>query len=280
MCKALEISRSGYYAWRKRGSSHRDIENEMLLKAIIQSHEQSRKLYGSPRITAELLSKNIKCSRNRIAKLMKTNNIRSKIKRKHRVTTTNSKHRFPVSPNRLMRQFSADRPNQVWLSDITYLKVGKQWLYLVAIMDLYSRQIISWELSSDLSATFLLKALKRAVAERRPERGLIFHSDRGVQYAGLQVRLFLQEHGILQSMSRKGDCYDNAVMESFFKTFKSEFFTLEKFDSEYDVRWKTFDYIDIFYNHKRLHSSLQYMSPVNFEIQFNKRAFPSVHLFG
>ncbi len=268
MCKALHIYRSGYYSWLKRGSSQRELDNEKLLKEIKQVHEQSRQIYGSPRITAELKSKNIICSKNRVARVMRKNKIRSKIKRKHKVTTTNSKHRFYVAANLLDQNFHAERPNQIWLSDITYLKVLNKWMYLVVILDLFSRQVISWALSHDLSSDFVLAAIKKAVRRRNPEKGLIFHSDRGVQYASNDVAQYLEEHGIIQSMSRKGDCYDNAVSESFFNTFKSEFYVFENFVSVNDAYLKIFDYIDIFYNHKRIHSSLKYMSPVNFEKQF------------
>jgi transposase InsO family protein len=278
MCKALKLSRSGYYAWQKRGSCQRELENEKLLKDIIQVHEQSRQIYGSPRIAAELKSKNIMCSKNRVARVMRKNKIRSKIQRKYRVTTTNSKHRFSVAANLLKQNFHAERPNQIWLSDITYLKVLNKWMYLVVILDLFSRQVISWALSHDLSSDFVLEALKKAVRKRNPKKGLIFHSDRGVQYASYEVTQYLKDHGIIQSMSRKGDCYDNAVSESFFNTFKSEFYVFEKFESEKDALLKIFDYIDIFYNHKRIHSSLKYLSPINFEKQFNqKRTFLRVH---
>ncbi len=273
MCEAFKVSRSGYYAWRRRGSSQRELENEKLLKLIKQVHEQSRYIYGSPRITAELKAMNNNCSKNRVARLMRENDIRSKVKKKYKATTY-SKHRFRVAANLLNQNFHAERPDQIWLSDITYIKVQKQWMYLVAIMDLFSRQIISWHLSRDLSLDFVLKSLKDAVAKRKPEKGLIFHSDRGIQYASIEVKAFLKEQGIVQSMSRKGDCYDNAVMESFFGTFKSEFYSFERFESFQDAEQKIFDYIDIFYNYKRLHSSLDYLSPINFENQFNqKRAF-------
>ena len=219
MCKALKLSRSGYYAWRRRGSSQRELENEKLLKEIKLVHEQSRKIYGSPRITAELKSKNIKCSKNRIARLMRRNKIRSKIQRKYKVATTYSKHRFSVAANLLGQNFHSEKPDQIWLSDITYIKVQKKWMYLVAVLDLYSRQVISWSLSRDLSLDFVLESIKKAVDKRNPEKGLIFHSDRGIQYASNEVKNYLKEHGIIQCMSRKGDCYDNVVMESFFSTF-------------------------------------------------------------
>ena len=270
MCRAFKVSRSGYYAWRRRGCSQRELENERLLKLIKQVHEQSRYIYGSPRITAELKSKNQSCSKNRVARLMRENNIRSKIKKKYKATTY-SKHKFRVAANLLKQNFHAEQPDQIWLSDITYIKVRNQWMYLVAIMDLFSRQIISWSLNRDLSLDFVLNALKKAVISREPEKGLIFHSDRGIQYASIEVKTFLKEHGIIQSMSRKGDCYDNAVMESFFNTFKSEFYSFERFESFHEAEQKIFDYIDIFYNHKRIHSSLNYRSPVNFEKQFNQK---------
>jgi len=270
MCSAFKVSRSGYYVWRRRGSSQRELENEKLLKLIKQVHEQSRYIYGSPRITAGLKSMNQSCSKNRVARLMRENEICSKVKKKYKATTY-SRHKFSVAANLLKQNFQAERPDQIWLSDITYLKVQNQWMYLVAILDLFSRQIISWSLSRDLSLDFVLKALKKAVDKRNPAKGLIFHSDRGIQYASIEVKAFLKEHGIIQSMSRKGDCYDNAVMELFFGTFKSEFYSFERFESFQDAERKIFDYIDIFYNYKRIHSSLNFMSPVNFENQFNQK---------
>ena len=280
MCDALQVSRSGYYAWCKRGSSARELENEFLLEAIKQSHKQSRELYGSPRITADLKSQNIRCSKNRIARIMRANNIRSKIKKKYKVTT-DSRHRYPIAQNFIRRQFTAERPNQVWLSDITYIKVHSVWMYFVAILDLYSRKIIAWRLSRSLTNEFVLNAIKKAVSMRQPPPGLIFHSDRGSQYASIEVRQYLLEHCIIQSMSRKGDCYDNAVMESFFDTLKSEFCAFQKFSHGYDTVLKFFDYIDLFYNNKRLHSSIGYMSPVLFEERYHmKQGIQSVHFIG
>jgi transposase InsO family protein len=275
MCQTLQVSRSGYYAWLKRSKSKRQIENERLLKQIKKVHYQSRYIYGSPRITAALKKRNIRCSKNRIARLMRTNNIRSIIKKKHR-TTTNSRHRLPVAANIVNQQFRAERPNQIWFSDITYIRVQQYWVYLAAILDLFSRKIVSWSLSLELTPDFVLQSIRQAIIMRKPEPGLIFHSDRGVQYASYATRNILKEHAIISSMSRKGDCYDNAVMESFFGTLKSEFVSFQKFQNYEDTYQKLFDYIEIFYNHKRLHSSLGYHSPVDFEINYakeQKRAF-------
>jgi len=280
MCRVLNISRSGYYAWRRRGKSRRGLENEKLVRSIRRVHEQSRRIYGSPRITAELRAADVNCSKNRIARLMRENGIRSIIKRKHRSTTC-SRHRLPVADNIIGRKFQAERPDRIWLSDITYIRCLHGWLYLTAIMDLFSRRIVGWSLSSNLSTLPVVQTLKRAVAERRPQPGLIFHSDRGVQFADHDFRRLLREHGMKQSMSRKGDCYDNAVMESFFDTLKSEYVSFERFESAEQARRGLFDYIDVFYNHKRIHSSLGYCSPAAFEMDFRKRsAFPSVHFFG
>ncbi len=271
MCRALQVSRSGYYFWLRRTKSKRQIENERLLKLVKKIHESSRCLYGSPRITAELKAADVKCSKNRVARLMREHGIRSKIKRKYK-TTTFSRHQLPVAKNIVNQNFQADRPNQIWASDITYIRGRRQWMYLTAIMDLFSRRIIGWALSSDLTSLPLTTILRQAIEQRRPKPGLIFHSDRGVQYAGNRVRNILQEQGIIQSMSKKGDCYDNAVMESFFDTLKSEFIAFERFDSMADTHQKLFDYIDIFYNHKRIHSSLVYLSPIAFEMNFCKKS--------
>jgi transposase InsO family protein len=276
MCLALQVSRSGYYSWLRRSKSKRQIENEKLLKLIRKVHEGSRCLYGSPRITAELKSRDVKCSKNRVARLMREHNIRSKIKRKYK-TTTFSRHTLPVAENIINQNFYPTAPNKVWASDITYIKGRRYWMYLTAIMDLFSRQIIGWALSSDLTSLPLITIVKRTLQQRRPKPGLIFHSDRGVQYASNGFRKILQEHAIIQSMSNKGDCYDNAVMESFFDTLKSEFIAFERFDSVADAHQKLFDYIDIFYNHKRIHSSLNYQSPIAFEMKYyEKSAFQCV----
>jgi len=266
MCRVFEVSRSGYYQWVSRKPSRRQLDNQSLDAQIRQIHESSRGCYGSPKITRELRSRGRRVGKNRVARRMRQAGLRSKVRRKYRVTT-NSKHRFPVAPNLLERKFSADAPDQVWVSDISYLATRSGWLYLTVIIDLFSRLVVGWALSSSLSHEMVVAALKRAIRRRRPGKGLIFHSDRGVQYACTDFRKELAEHGFIQSMSRKGDCWDNAVAESFFGIMKTELVYHERYTGHQDALRSVFEYIEAFYNRERIHSALGYLSPAEYEKQ-------------
>jgi len=267
MAEALELSRSGYYAGRKRPASRREEENRVLVKKIEVVHQANRQVYGSPRMTVELKDQGLACSRNRVARLMKEHGIAARTKRKFKVTT-GSKHQFPVAPNLLQQSFTADHPNRVWASDITYIATGEGWLYLAIIHDLHSRAVVGWSMQERLQRDLVMDAFKQAVMRRRPLPGLIFHSDRGVQYACSDFRELLAYHQAIQSMSGKGNCYDNAVSESFFGTLKTELVYFSRFRTRAEAREAIFDYIEIFYNRQRRHSTLGYLSPLEFERQF------------
>ncbi|GBE32325.1 integrase core domain protein [bacterium BMS3Bbin05] len=244
MCRVIGASRSGYYRWKREPQSKRHKENEKILMEIRQSYRNSRKTYGSPRITEDLRAKGIKCSENRVARLMKSKGIVAKAAKKFKATT-NSKHNLPVAGNLLKQDFESERPNTVWTSDITYIRTMEGWLYLAVILDLYSRQVVGWAMSDRLTSDFVIKALNQAIGRRNPDIGCIFHSDRGVQYASADFSKVLKAYGFIQSMSRKGNCYDNAVTESFFHTLKIE----HVYDYRYETRAETiqsiFEYINI-----------------------------------
>jgi len=264
MCRAFQISKSGYYAWRDRPKSKRDLENEQLDNLIKTIYRKNRGNYGSPRITEALNNQNIACSENRVARRMHSNGIKAKTKKRFKVTT-NSKHNHPIAENLLNQNFKAQRPNQVWASDITYIWTHEGWLYLAVILDLFSRQIVGWAMSHRLGQELVLNAFQQAVWRRRPESGVIFHSDQGVQYACHAFGDELQQHKFIQSMSGKGNCYDNAVVESFFHTLKTELIYFESYNTREEAKNSVFEYIEIYYNRDRIHSSLQYCSPVQFE---------------
>ena len=264
MCRALKISKSGYYAWKVRPKSKRARENEKLDHHIRTTYKKNRGTYGSPRITEALKKQNIACSENRVAKRMRINDIKAKTKKRFKITT-NSKHHHPVAENLLGQNFEAQRPNQVWVSDITYIWTHEGWLYLAVILDLFSRQIVGWAMSNRLGQELVLDAFKQAIWHRRPQPGVIFHSDQGVQYACQAFRDLLHHYKFIQSMSEKGNCYDNAVAESFFHTLKIELIYFENYITRGDVKNSVFEYIEIFYNRNRMHSTLNYCSPVEFE---------------
>lgn len=268
MCKVLKVSRSGYYGWLKRKPSKWEVDNGKLLVKIRRIHQQSNQTYGSPRITIELRDQQYKVSRPRVARLMKTAGIRSKIVRKFRVTT-DSRHNYPIVENKLNRQFKVESTGQVWVSDITYIWTSQGWLYLTIIMDLADRKIIGWALSRSLRVDqTVMPAWRMAVINRPINQELIFHSDRGVQYACSAFASYLETYQkVSRSMSRKGDCWDNAVAESFFKTIKSELIYQNKFETWHQAKIAIFDYIEIWYNRKRKHSTLGYLSPEKYGIQ-------------
>jgi putative transposase len=264
MCQVLEVSRSGYYNYVRGKGRQAELSNQILLEEIKKIYKKSRCIYGSPKIYRELRKKGYLCNRKRVARIMRINGIKSKTKRKYKVTT-NSGHKRPVAENLLKQNFSCAERNQVWVSDITYLWTREGWLYLCCVLDLYSRMIVGWCLERRMPASLVTAAIKKAIDRRGENPGLIFHSDRGSQYASGEVREFLRNHGMVQSMSGKGNCYDNAVMESYFHTLKSELISFEDFKTREEARIKIFEYIEIFYNRQRSHSTLDYLSPAEFE---------------
>jgi transposase InsO family protein len=271
MCQVFKVSRSGYYSWQKSGISNRSIENEDLTKRILKVYQDSKKRYGSPRITKELKHQGIKISRPRAARLMKKANIWSIVKKKFKVTT-DSKHAYPVVENILNRVFNPVNINMVWVSDITYIKTKQGWLYLTIVLDLGDRRVIGWSLSTTMKAIdTVIPALKMAKKTRPIMERLIFHSDRGVQYACNDFKALLDANPfVCRSMSRKGNCWDNAVAESFFKTLKTECVYQHKFINKEQAALIVFEFIEIWYNRKRLHSALGYLSPAEFERNLNK----------
>lgn len=271
LCSHLEVSPSGYYDWQKRRAcpGPRARQNQTLAKEIHTIHAQSRQTYGSPRMTQELRKIGHHHGRNRIARLMKQGGLWGRQKGRYRVQTTDSNHDQPIAPNRLAEAPKATAPNQLWVADITYIQTQEGWLYLAGILDLYSRKIVGWALSAHLDTALVLKALGMALLHRQPPAQLLLHSDRGVQYASADYRRALGQAGLLASMSRKGNCYDNASMESFWSTLKLELVYRRDFISHRQARSEIFDYIEIFYNRQRSHSALNYHSPVDFELRNN-----------
>ena len=269
LCDVLQVSRSGYYAWLRRKPSARQQRAEQLASEIRDIHAASRQTYGSPRVHQELRGQGVACSENTVAKLMRQCGIRSKRHKKFRVSTTDSQHDHPIAPNRLNQQFERPQINQAWVADITYIRTAQGWLYLAAILDLCSRKVVGWATAAHLRAELVSQALRTALLQRKPVGPLLHHSDRGVQYACEDYRELLDKHGIQVSMSRTGNCYDNAVMESFFSTLKTELVHHEEFDDHDQARQALFEYIEVFYNRQRLHSALGYVSPHMFEVSLN-----------
>jgi putative transposase len=262
MCRILDVSRSGYYAWRERPPSVRKMADQQLLEQIKAVHKQSRGRYGSPRIYEALLQLEIRCSRKRVARLMRQHGIWGKRPRRRR-RTTDSAHSLPVAPNRLQQDFSATAPNQKWCADITYIATGEGWLYLAIIIDLYSRLIVGWSIDDNLSRHLVLAAFRMATGRRHPGPGLIHHSDRGSQYASGDYQRMLASWKMLPSMSGVGNCFDNAPAESWFATLKVECVDVV-FETKEQARIELFEYMEVFYNRQRLHSKLDYLSPVVF----------------
>ena len=268
LCLMLGIRRSSYYAWTKRKPSQQEQNNQALIEHIRRIHKKYRKTYGSPRMYVQLKKEEIPCSQKRVARLMRQDGLKGQ--RKYRkVITTNSKLDFPVAPNVLNREFSAEKPNQKWVGDITYIPTDEGWLYLAGILDLFSRKIVGWATSDLIDATLVEKALRMALYQRGPGRGLLHHSDRGSQYASHQIRNILADNQILVSMSAKGNCYDNAVMVSFWGTLKNEWVNQQKYQTRSQARTDIFSYIEGFYNTVRLHSTLGYLSPAQFEASYH-----------
>lgn len=265
MCRVLSVSSSGFYAWLRRPESSRARTDRELLPEIRAIHKRTRGSYGSPRIYDEFKERGIGCGRHRIARIMRQNGIQVVPKRKFRVTT-DSKHSLRVAPNLLNRDFTAATPNTVWVGDITYIWTRQGWMYLAVLLDLYSRRVVGWSLRNTLHEELVLETLQRAFALRRPPRGLIVHHDRGSQYAGKAYKKLLDGEGAILSMSRKGDCWDNAAAESFFGSLKTEWVPGRGYDTREEARLDLFQYIEVFYNRERRHSSAGRISPVQFEL--------------
>ena len=264
MCRLLEVSRSGFYAWLKRRDSL-ELNDRQLLQLIREIFAQSHETYGSPRIYRELRARGVRCDKARVERLMRENEITPPRKKKYRVTT-DSNHKNPVAPNVLQRDFTSPAPNRRWVSDITYVWTWAGWLYLAVVLDLFSRRVVGWAMDSRLDTESLtLNALHMALRNRMPDRGLVHHSDRGTQYTSGDFQRVLDARGIVCSMSRRGDCWDNAVAESFFATLKLDLIFRRTFRTRREARQAIYRYIEVFYNRQRRHSYLGYLSPAEFE---------------
>lgn len=267
LCRVMQVSRSGYYAWRKRPLCVREQANLKLTEQIKTVFEESDQTYGSPRIYAQLKEEGIACSEKRIARLMRAANLKAVLPRRF-VLTTDSNHDLPVADNLLDRQFGSDTPDRQWTSDISYVWTGEGWLYLAVVLDLFSRRIVGWAMGTTLQRSLVVSALWMALTNRQPQAGLLCHSDRGSQYASHDYQKALSEAGIVCSMSRKGDCWDNAPTESFFASLKGECVYRHRFATRAEARTVLFTWIEVWYNRKRRHSSLGYLSPEAFERQY------------
>jgi len=263
-CRVLNVSRSGFYAWCSRDQSMASRRRVELTKRIAEIHQASRRTYGSPRVHAELVSQGHRCNRKTVAKWMREAGIQAKSHGRFRVTTTDSNHAHPVAPNIVNRDFEPAGKNQTWTADITYVFTDEGWLYLAAVEDLFTRQIVGWSMSERIDSRLVVDALEMAIARECPGEELIAHSDRGVQYASEHYQRLLKEHGITCSMSRKGNCWDNAPMESFFATLKKELVHHERYQNRSEARHSLFEYIEVFYNRVRRHSALNYQTPTQF----------------
>lgn len=266
LCDVLEVSRSGYYAWATRATPARAKADAQLTVQIVAVHQRSRGTYGSPRVHADLRARGVRVSKKRIERLMRARGLRTRQKRRFRHTTA-SNHTLPIAPNVLERQFVATTPNEAWVTDVTYIPTDEGWLYLAAILDLFSRRVVGWAGSATNDRALALAALDQALRTRRPRAGLVHHSDRGSPYASDDYRTALRARGIVASMSRAGDCWDNAVAESFFASLKAELVDHARYPTRAAALASIGDYIDNFYNLTRRHSHLDYMSPIEFELK-------------
>jgi putative transposase len=264
LCHVLEVSESGYYAWCKRAPSERKRADEELGKRIEDAYQNNRRVYGSPRLHAELKEQGVHCGRKRVARLMRERGINAKPRRR-KMKTTDSHHSNPVAPNLLNRDFTADAPNTKWVADITGIETMEGWLYLAAIVDIYSRFVVGWAMGKERDEQLITFAAVMAVERRRPGAGLLHHSDRGSQYTSSGYQTLLKQYGIEISMSGKGNCYDNALMESFFGTVKEECVEQQTYQTRAEARQSVFEYLEVFYNRQRKHSSLGYLSPAIYE---------------
>lgn len=268
LCDVLGVSRSGYYAWAGRPASPAAVRRERLAEQIREVHEGARSVYGSPRVHRELMARGVACCENTVAKLMRAHGLRSKAVRRFVPRTTDSRHDRPTAGNVLAREFYPERPDAAWAADITYIPTAEGWTYLAVVIDLFSRKVVGWATADHLRAELPAEALRMALTHRRPAGELLHHSDRGAQYASDAYQSLLAGHGIEPSMSRAGNCWDNAVAESFFGTLKRELVHHESYAGHEDARRSLFEYIEVFYNRVRRHSTLGYRSPAEFEVRF------------
>jgi putative transposase len=267
LCRVLDVSRSGFYASQKRGRSARAVRDETLAVAVAAAHKVGRGAYGSPRVHKELKADGVAVGRKRIARIMGELGLEGRRRRRFKATT-DSRHNLPVAENVLDRQFNVDAPNVAWVTDITYVWTTEGWLYLAAVLDLFSRRVVGFAMSERIDRALVLEALRAAVGRRGPNPGLLHHSDRGSQYASGDYQDALDDLGVVCSMSRKANCWDNAVAESFFATLKTELVYTRRFATRAEAREAIFDFIEVFYNRRRRHSTLGYVSPVEFEMKF------------
>lgn len=265
LCEVFAVSRSGYYAWSHASGSVRARQEAQLRLKIAAVHQQSRETYGSPRITIELRAQGERVGRHRVARLMRQAGLRGRQKRRYRVRTTDSRHSHPIAPNRLATLPVPTQPDRVWVSDLTYVPTDEGWLYVAGVLDRCSRCLVGWAMGATLDTAVPLAALLMALRQRQPGPGLIHHSDRGVQYASADYRSVLAAHGLVASMSRQGNCYDNATMEAFWSSLKNELIHRRRFATRAEARTAIFDYIEGFYNRTRRHSALGYQSPLDYE---------------
>lgn len=267
LCETFEVSPSGYYGWQRRQEQpcERQQQDQRLKTEIARIHERSRQTYGAPRVQMHLRSQDRRHGRNRIARLMREQGICGRQRKRYRVVTTDSNHDQPIAPNRLAKLPAPKGANQVWVADITYVSTAQGWAYVTAVLDLYSRRIVGWAVGQQINTALVMRALSMALIHRQPPKGLIFHSDRGVQYASGEFRQALEKARLVASMSRRGNCYDNATMEAFWSTLKLELIYRRQFENAAQVRQALFDYVEVFYNRQRLHSALGYQTPADFE---------------
>ncbi|MGN7300765.1 IS3 family transposase, partial [Ferdinandcohnia sp. SAFN-114] len=270
-CSVLGVSKSGYFKWLKRPKSDRQKKHEKLSQEILQTHLEFKQRYGSVKITKTLNKRGVEVSERTVSRIMTKNQWKSCTVKKYKATT-NSKHKHPVSENVLDRQFKASKPNQLWVTDITYIPTDEGWLYLASVMDLYSRKIVGWAMDKTMPKELVISALKMAYKRQKPGKGVIHHSDRGVQYASYEYQNLLKKYEMIGSMSRKGNCYDNACIESFHGILKRELVYQSKYSTREEAKKSLFEYIEFFYNSKRIHSTLDYFTPNEFECMYGKNA--------
>jgi transposase InsO family protein len=270
ICEAVGVSRSAFYAWLRGTPSQRALTNERVLTEIRAIHVEHRQRYGSPRVRAELRDRGFDVGKHRVARLMRENGLRARLRRRFK-RTTDSGHKLPIAPNLLERRFTTSAPNQAWVGDITYIWTAEGWAYLAVLLDLYSRRVVGWALRRSLNRDLAVSTLRHALARRRPPPGLVHHTDRGCQYASGEYRRLLEKHRAACSMSAAGDCWDNAVAESFFATLKKELVHGCAFETRSEAYDAISDYIDNYYNPKRRHSAAENLSPINFELAHSAR---------
>jgi putative transposase len=275
LCRVMQVCRGGFYAWRKREKSPRQLQNERLTEQIKTAHKESKETYGSPRIFAELKEAGVACSEKRIARLMRLAQIRAVLPKRF-VVTTDSNHQMPVAENLLARTFDAETPDTRWTADITYIWTSQGWLYLAVILDLFSRRIVGWAMNQAIDRSLVLSALDMAIVSRNPSQNMLCHSDRGSQYASDDYQRRLKDVGIVCSMSRRGNCWDNAPTESFFASLKKELVHRTRFETTEQARAAIFEWIEVWYNRKRRHSAIGYISPETFERQHQQEAVRAI----